>query len=38
VYCYFGFKPSTQELSFDDPSMIILPGYVALSGIMILLV
>lgn len=40
VYCYFGFSPSTTGGGFniDDPSMIILPGYVALSGLIILAV
>jgi len=40
VYCYFGFSPTTTDgkFSLDDPSMLILPGYVALSGLIILAV
>jgi len=39
IYCYFGFRPPTGTIfSFDDPCMFILPGYVALSGLIILAV
>lgn len=39
VYCYFGFRPNEKDLlDLTDPSIFILPGYVALSGLIILAV
>lgn len=39
VYCYFGFRPNASDLlDLTDPSVFILPGYVALSGLIILAV
>ena len=36
IYWYFGFKSGGGATLLDDPSMLILPGYVALSGLIIL--